>query len=170
MGESFILEKYWKFSAMKYCPYYITVEGCAATQNCYGVCPQENLEKLEAISCILSAFLDISSSLCLNFFHLLAWKPNLEKYSIESNKLFPNFHLSEFSFTCHDLWASVLARRLQALRKHQFFCASFCDFFILNHYWWGLGNKRKQVYWFLPLRQWDIDMRNCHIIWNWESV
>jgi hypothetical protein len=68
MGESFILEKYWKFSAMKYCPYYITVEGCAATQNCYGVCPQENLEKLEAISCILSAFLDISSSLCLNFF------------------------------------------------------------------------------------------------------
>jgi hypothetical protein len=49
---------------------------------------------------------------CLNFFHLLAPKPNLEKFSIYSNKFFHNFHLSESSFTCPGLRASGLARRL----------------------------------------------------------
>jgi len=51
-------------------------------------------------------------SLCLNFFHLLARKPNLEKCSIYSNKFFHNFHLSESSFTCPGLRASGLVRRL----------------------------------------------------------
>jgi hypothetical protein len=50
--------------------------------------------------------------LCLNFFHLLAQKPNLEKYSIYSSKFFYNFHLSESSFTCPGLQASGLAKRL----------------------------------------------------------
>jgi hypothetical protein len=48
-------------------------------------------------------------SLCINFFHLLAGKPNLEKCSIYSNKFFHNFHLSESSFTCPGLQASGLA-------------------------------------------------------------
>ena len=54
------------------------------------------------------------SSLCLNFFHLpvLARKPNLQKFSIYSNKFFHKFHLSESSFTCPELRASGLARRL----------------------------------------------------------
>jgi hypothetical protein len=39
-------------------------------------------------------------SLCLNFFHQLAGKPNLEIVSNYSNKFFHNFHLSESSFTC----------------------------------------------------------------------
>jgi len=51
-------------------------------------------------------------SLCLNFFHVLARKPNLEKCSIYSNKFFHNFHLSESSFTCPGLQASGLAWRL----------------------------------------------------------
>ena len=38
-------------------------------------------------------------SLCLNFFHLLARKPNLEIFSIYSNKFFHNFHLPQSSFT-----------------------------------------------------------------------
>ena len=46
-------------------------------------------------------------SLCLNFFHPLAWK----KYSIYSYKFFHNYHLSESSFTCSGLWASGLAPR-----------------------------------------------------------
>ncbi len=52
-------------------------------------------------------------SLCLNVFHLLALKPNLEKCSIYSNKFFHNFHLFESSLTCSGLWASGLglARR-----------------------------------------------------------
>ena len=37
-----------------------------------------------------------SSSLCINFFHLLARKPNLENFSIYSNKSFHNFHLLQF--------------------------------------------------------------------------
>ena len=37
-------------------------------------------------------------SLCLNSFHLLPRKQNLEKCSIRSNKIFHNFHLSESSF------------------------------------------------------------------------
>ena len=41
-----------------------------------------------------------NSSCCLNFFHLLTRKPNLEKNSIYSNKFFHNFHLSKSSFTC----------------------------------------------------------------------
>ena len=52
------------------------------------------------------------SSLCLNFFHLLARKPNLEKISIYSSKFFHNFHLFESSFTCPGLRASGLVRRL----------------------------------------------------------
>jgi hypothetical protein len=49
-------------------------------------------------------------SLCLNFFHLLARKPNLEKNYIYSNKFFHNFHFSVSSFTCHrasSKWVSV---------------------------------------------------------------
>jgi hypothetical protein len=43
---------------------------------------------------------------------LLARKPNLETFSMYSNKFFHNFHLSESSFTCSGLRASGLARRL----------------------------------------------------------
>jgi len=39
----------------------------------------------------------------LNFFHLLARKPNLEKKSIYLNKFFHNFHLSQSS----GKWVSV---------------------------------------------------------------
>ena len=50
---------------------------------------------------------------CLNFFNLLAQKPNLEKNSIlYSNKFFHIFHLFESSFTCHRLQGSGLAQRL----------------------------------------------------------
>ena len=55
------------------------------------------------------------NSLCLNFFHLLTRKTNLEKFSIYSNELFHNFHLSESRFTCSGLWESGLARRLHWL-------------------------------------------------------
>jgi hypothetical protein len=50
----------------------------------------------------------VYSSLCLNFFHLHAPKPNLDKFSIYSNKFFHNFHFSESSFTCPELGASGL--------------------------------------------------------------
>ena len=46
---------------------------------------------------------DTICSLCHNSFHLLAQKPNLEKFSIYSNKFFHNFHLSKSSFTCPGL-------------------------------------------------------------------
>ena len=61
----------------------------------------------------------VSYSLWLNFFHLLAQKPNLEKISIYSNKFFHNFHLSKSSFTCPGLGLQVggLARRLKLLRQ-----------------------------------------------------
>ena len=49
---------------------------------------------------------------CLNFFQLHTWKPNLGNFSIYSNKFFHNFHFSESSFTCPWLRASGLARRL----------------------------------------------------------
>ena len=43
-------------------------------------------------------------SICLNLFHLLTQKPNLErKKNIYSNKFFHNFHLSVSSFTCSEL-------------------------------------------------------------------
>ena len=54
-------------------------------------------------------------SLYLTFFHLLARKPNLENFSIYSNKFFYNFHLSKSRFTCSGLWKSGLARRLHWL-------------------------------------------------------
>ena len=50
-------------------------------------------------------------SLCLNFFHLLARKPNLEKKLYLFLKLFHNFHLFESSFT-YPIRASGLVRRL----------------------------------------------------------
>ena len=45
--------------------------------------------------------------LCLNFFHLLAQKPNLEEFSICLNNFTHNFHLSESSFTCPRLRVKV---------------------------------------------------------------
>jgi hypothetical protein len=51
-------------------------------------------------------------SLCLNFLHLPARKPNLEKCSSYLNKFFHNFHLSESSITYPGLRASGLAPRL----------------------------------------------------------
>ena len=42
----------------------------------------------------------IQQSLPWKIVHLLAWKQNLEIFSIYLNKVFHNFHLSESSFTC----------------------------------------------------------------------
>ena len=49
----------------------------------------------------------------LIFFHLLAQKPNIEQFSIYSNKFFHNFHLSESRFTCLGPRARGLAWRLR---------------------------------------------------------
>ena len=61
-----------------------------------------------------------STSHCLKFFHLLARSPNLEIFSIYSNKFFHNFHFSESSFTCPGLWASGLVRRLLTVENQYF--------------------------------------------------
>ena len=66
-------------------------------------------------SCICFFQWCLASSLCLNFFHLLVRKPNLEKFSIYSNKFFHKFQLSESSFTCPGLRASGLRWRLSKL-------------------------------------------------------
>ena len=68
-------------------------------------------------------------SLCLKCFHLLAWKPNLEKNCIYLNKFFHNFHLSECSFTCPGLQASGFAWILRLF----FFSAEYHVFF--NPFW-----------------------------------
>ena len=57
------------------------------------------------------------SSLCINFFHLLAPKPNLEKYLFIQTNSFIFFTCPKSSFTCPRLWASGLARRLSHLQK-----------------------------------------------------
>jgi len=57
---------------------------------------------------------------CLNFFHLLARKPNLEFFSIYSNKFFHNFHSSESSFTCPGLRARGLVWRLLMVFQQYF--------------------------------------------------
>jgi hypothetical protein len=57
-------------------------------------------------------------SLCLNFFHLLAQKSNLEKCSIYSNKFFHNFHLFWIHFylsRASDKWVSVKTASNQVL-------------------------------------------------------
>ena len=58
-------------------------------------------------------------------FHLLAQKPNLEKFSIYSNQFFHNFHLAESSFTCPKLRASWLARTQQDSLSGMFIVLSF---------------------------------------------
>jgi hypothetical protein len=63
-------------------------------------------------TCLNRTLIKPKSCIKLNFFHLLAWKQNLEKFSIYSNKFFHYFHLSESSFTSPGLQASGLARRL----------------------------------------------------------
>jgi hypothetical protein len=76
-------------------------------------CRQNNLGTITVTLRYLMMFYASSIySLCLNFFHLLARKPNLENFSIYSNKFFHNCHLSKSSFTCPWLRASGLARRL----------------------------------------------------------
>ena len=59
------------------------------------------------------------------FFHLLAWKPNLDKFSISSNKIFHNFYLSESSFTCPGLLVSGLAWRLRPLCSLIYHCMKY---------------------------------------------
>jgi uncharacterized membrane protein (UPF0182 family) len=54
--------------------------------------------------------LKVDDNLCLNFFQLVARKPNLERKKLLKQIL---FHLSEYSFTCPRLWASGLPRRLR---------------------------------------------------------
>jgi hypothetical protein len=49
--------------------------------------------------------------------HVLAQNPNLEFFSIYSNKFFHNFHLSKSSFTCPTLPASGLAQRILKCEK-----------------------------------------------------
>ena len=66
-----------------------------------------NLYELE-----LAILINLSYSLCINFYHLLARKPNLEKNYIYSNKFFHNFNLFESSFSCPRLWTIGLAGRL----------------------------------------------------------
>ena len=68
----------------------------------------------------------------LIFFHLLARKPNLEKFYIYSNKFFHNFQLSESSFACPGLRASWLAQRLlfkimQLILGQKKKCISYVD-------------------------------------------
>ena len=58
------------------------------------------------------------SVFALIFFHLLARKPNLEKFPIYANKFFHNFYLSESSFTCPELRASGIVQRLYVIRKN----------------------------------------------------
>ena len=71
---------------------------------------------------MLNVILKIHYSLCLNFFsHLLARKPNLENFSINSNKFFHNVHLSESSFTCPGFRGSGLAWRLHNPMKARIF-------------------------------------------------
>ena len=72
----------------------------------------------------------------LYFFHLLAPKPNLENVSIDSNKFFHNFHLSESSFTCHGFWASGLPWRLQEEVHVLTFVCMFLKLFYTEFAWY----------------------------------
>ena len=54
--------------------------------------------------------------LCHNFFHLLAQKPNLETFSIYSNKFLNNFHLSESSLTFPGLWCKWVSTKTGTFR------------------------------------------------------
>ena len=69
----------------------------------------------------------------LIFFNLLAWKPNLEKNSIYSSKVFHNFHLSRAS----GKWVSMktaTARCQWTLRFTcvcMYTCTSVCPYFCL---------------------------------------
>ena len=62
--------------------------------------------------CLGQLIIDGPISLCINFFHLLARKPNLEK--------FHNFHLSESSFTRPGAWPRGLEQRLSILFQLDF--------------------------------------------------
>jgi hypothetical protein len=78
-----------------------------------------NLKKKNSLQTIIYLVMKFvySVSLCLNFVHLFAPKPNLEEeQNIYSNRFFNNFHLSESSFTCPGLRASGLERRLGFLQ------------------------------------------------------
>ena len=68
---------------------------------------------LNVLICGIPGSMRDDSSRCLNFFHLLVQKPNLETNSIYSNKFFHIFHLFQSSFTCSGLLACGLVQRLQ---------------------------------------------------------
>ena len=72
---------------------------------------------------IYDYFIYIICSLCLNFFHLLARKLNLQKIIIfiQTNS-FIIIYWSKSSFTCPGLWASGLAWRQDLLKTHHNVC------------------------------------------------
>ena len=68
---------------------------------------------------------DLNTIYALFLFSYLPQKPNLEKFSVYSNKFFHNFHLSESSFICPRIRASGLARRLLTYLSLPFFIYHF---------------------------------------------
>jgi hypothetical protein len=82
-------------------------------------------------------------SLCLHFFNLLVWKPNLEKCSIYSSKFFHNFHWSKSNLTCSRLQASEWARRLILM---------FSYFFLLTRIMQCIGQVLITFKWFTGLK------------------
>jgi hypothetical protein len=91
-------------------------------------------------------------SLCLNFFHLLAQIPNLEFFSIYSNKFFHNIHLSESSFTCAWLRANGLAWKLnywlKNIKKIAWCCQNF-DVKIHTSNEYQKKYRKKKFIWFM---------------------
>ena len=82
------------------------------TVNGYDIYQFQDIEDINIYNIVSNTVFHVYffCSLCLNFFHLLAHKPNLEKKkSIYSNKFIHSF---ESSFACPGLHASGLARRL----------------------------------------------------------
>ena len=100
------------------------------------VVPNFSSQKNTKFSACKSVYL-LWCSLCLNYFHLLAWNPNLEFFFIYSNKFFHNFHSSESSFTCTRLDGIGLAWRLMMRNRGpcnitRIFTIAHAQFAIIN--------------------------------------
>ena len=98
------------------------------------------LGSLTPLSIIFQLYLsvllvEVNPVFALFFFHLVAEKPNLEKFSIYSNKFFHNFHLSESSFTCSGTsgkWVSVKTVNRSTQRKPPTCCKSLTKVVVIG--------------------------------------
>ena len=130
--------------------------------------------RYESIICWYQTNQTLNYRLCLNFYHLLARKPNLEKISIYSNKFFHNFHLSESSFTCPRLRASTkivnIFSQITSRWQHYYINIKYIIIFCLRTYYINLLFRHVIIFLYNNQQYFYTIQFSYFLPWLWTEI